>query len=177
MLHYRIHFHNNSFVTSIVTFKSKVSLIKLLSIPKLEFRFGFYFTSSYGVFAIHWDAINLILVRFHSRVTLCPWNFVSQVHMEFLPFIEVPSIYYWSNFIVELPCVLGNGKPSDTDVRRRLDEVQKLVNVTWWHYVESMGICLIKQILFLGAFFSQNYCRTTYGFKDHITFTRWCWLK
>ena len=71
--------------------------------------------------------------------------------MEFLPFIEIPSIYYWSDSIVELPCVHGNGKPSDTYVRRRLDEVQKLVNVTWWYYVESMEIWLIQQTLFLGA--------------------------
>ena len=150
-IYIKIHCHNNSFVTSLVTFKSKVSTIKLLSIPELEFRFGFYFTGSYRVFVIHWDVINLFLVRFCSRVTLCPWDFISQVLMEFLPFIEMPSIYYWSDSVVELPCVHGNGKPSDIHVRRRLDEVQKLVNVTWWYYVESMEIWLIQQTLFLGA--------------------------
>ena len=71
--------------------------------------------------------------------------------MEFLSFIKMPSMYYWLDSIVELPCVLGNGEPSDTYVRRRQDEVQKLVNVTWWYYVESMEIWLIQQTLFLGS--------------------------
>ena len=97
--------------------------------------------------------------------------FISKVHKEFQPFIEMPSIYSLSDSIVELPCVHGNGKPIDTFVRKRLDEVQKLVNVTCWHYVESMEICSIQQTLSLEASFSRNYCRTANGFKDHITFT------
>ena len=105
-IYIKIHCHNNSFVTSLVTFKSKVSLIKLLSIPEMEFSFGFYFTGSFGVLAV----------------------------------IELPSIYYLSDFIVELPCVHENGKPSGTFVSKRLDKVQKLVNVPCWHYLESMEI-------------------------------------
>lgn len=52
-IYIKIHCHNKSFVTSLVTFKTNVSPIKLLSIPELDFSFGFYFTVLYGVFAIH----------------------------------------------------------------------------------------------------------------------------
>ena len=61
--------------------------------------------------------------------------------MDFLSFIEVSSVYYWSDSTLELPWVDGNGKPSNTYVRKRLDVVQKLVDVTCWRYVESMEIC------------------------------------
>ena len=106
-IYIKIHCHSNSFVTSLITFKSRVSPIKLLSVPELEFSFGFYFTGSYGLFVIHWGLI----------------------------------VYYWSDSMFELPWVYGNGKPSNTYVRKRLDVVQKLVDVTCWHYVESMEIC------------------------------------
>ena len=61
--------------------------------------------------------------------------------MEFLSFTEVSSVYYWSDSMVELTWVYGNGKPSNTYVRKRLDVIQKLVDVTCWQYVESMEIC------------------------------------
>ena len=61
--------------------------------------------------------------------------------MDFLSFIEVSSVYYWSDSMFELPWGYGNGKPSNTYVRKRLDVVQKLVDVTCWRYVESMEIC------------------------------------
>ena len=52
-IYIKIHCHNKSFVTSLVTFRTNASPIKLLSIPELDFSFGFYFTVLYGVFAIH----------------------------------------------------------------------------------------------------------------------------
>ena len=52
-IYIKIHCHNNSFVTSLITFKSRVSPTKLLSIPELEFSIGSYFTGSYEVFVIH----------------------------------------------------------------------------------------------------------------------------
>ena len=98
--------------------------------------------------------------------------FTLQVHVDFLSFIEVSSVYYWSDSMLELPWVYGNGKPSNTYVRERLDVVQNLVDVTCWHYVESMEICSTQQTFFLGTSYSQKYCGVTYGFKDHITFSR-----
>ena len=61
--------------------------------------------------------------------------------MDFLSLTEVSSIYYWSDSTVELPWVYGNGKPPNTYVRKRLNAVQKLVDVTCWYYVEFIEIC------------------------------------
>ena len=49
----KIHCHSNSFVTLLIPFKSRVSPIKLLPVPELEFSFGFYSTGSYGLFVIY----------------------------------------------------------------------------------------------------------------------------
>ena len=81
-----------------------------------------------------------------------------------MPFIELSSIYCWSDAVVVLHSLHGNGKRPDAFVRSRVDEFQKLVGVDYWHHVESK---LNPDLLFRGHLFSEI---LHYDFEDHHLF-------
>ena len=107
-IYIRIICQDNSIISSLVTAKSRVSPIKPISIPKLELQ-------------------GVVLLA----------NLMTQVKTEFSSFVSISSIHCWTDSMIVLHWINGNGKKQDVFVRRRIDEVRKLVGVDCWYHVES----------------------------------------
>ena len=92
---------------------------------------------------------------------------VIQVHSELSSFIRMLSIHCWCDFMIGLHLFNGDGKKQEVFVRKRVEEVHKLVDVDWWYHVESK--LNPTDILSRGLRFSEV-IDDDYGLKDYQQF-------